>query len=174
MSQEAPEPQDTTPVLINRGDFESLLCTMLISASHAGRCRVLHPRTGGPAGERLEERARWQAKLLEVELETPETGSGPGTAIRELTEALSAASEVEHVIWPRRCGPKAADVADSLALARHLATAIALERGSAPLVVQAPIIDLTEPQVLELLLEANAPFSAAWPCEGNHTMPCGV
>ena len=165
---------ETTPILINRGDVESLLCTMLLEPTFKGRCRVRHLRTDGAAADRLEERARWQAKLLEAELETCAAAPSLALEVNELSDALSACTATEHVVWPRRAGPDAGRVAEALECAQHLVQAIALTSEVPPRTVLTPIIDLTAAQSLDLLLEQNAPLSASWPCSQGQTSPCGA
>ena len=163
---------ETTPILINRGDVESLLCTMLLEPTFKGRCRVRHVRTDNSAAARLEERARWQAKLLGAELEMCASVPSLSPEITELSDALSACSETEHIVWPRRAGPDAGRVTEALECAQHLARAIALTSRISARSVMTPIIDLTAAQALDLLLEQNAPLSASWPCAQAQTTPC--
>ena len=65
------------------------LCTMLLEPTFKGRCRVRHVRTESDAATRLEERARWQAKLLQAELEIRDAVPALSPEITEVTDALS-------------------------------------------------------------------------------------
>lgn len=164
----------TSPLLLMRGDVESLLSALMLEQEHGSKIRLRHLRSHQPGAQRLEECAQLQAELLEVDLEVvPGSAELPPT-ILELVDGLLAAGDEEHVVWPVRCGPDAEKVAAAIETAHHLAKACALTETAPQRAVLTPIIDLDAVQALDLAFDLGAPPAAAWPCcDATAKSPCG-
>lgn len=162
------------PMLLSNGDIESLLCSMILEQEFTSGIRIRHIRTERPNGIRLEECARHQASLLEVELEVGTSVVTHPHSIQTLVDGILSANSNEFIVWPIRCGPDADAVAARIEEAQHLARACALASGTEPRPIDTPLIDLDETQVLDMAFDLRAPLGAAWPCEAGAPRACGT
>lgn len=163
----------TRPILLARGDVESLLSALMLEQEFGSSIRLRHVRSEVPAAPRLEECAKLQAELIEVELELVPVSAALPRTLLEILDGVLAANQEEHVVWPVRCGADAEQVASAIETAQHLARAAALQEGTPACTILTPIIDLDPAQMLELAFDLGAPLAAAWPCEGSGPSPCG-
>jgi hypothetical protein len=163
-----------TPLLLGNGDVESLLCCTILEQEFTSGIRIRHVRTDNPNGIRMEECARRQASLLEVDLEEGRGVAAHPHSIQILIDGLLNSAPNEFIVWPIRCGPDPDAVAARLEEAQHLAKACALATGTDPRPIDTPLIDLDETQILDMALDLGAPLGASWPCEGGSPSACGT
>ncbi len=100
-----------------------------------------------------------------------------------LTQAAIVARQLgaSKIIWPVQVGPIASLVsqaADSAATVGDLAETASVQPGGAlhgeELIIDLPLVDLADEQVLDLVDDCGAPLRAFWPCERGGNEPCGV
>ena len=70
-------------------------------------------------------------------------------------------------------GPEAQRVTEAVDRANQVAALAATGGEPSSLVVDLPLIDLTDPQVVDLADDTGAPLRAFWPCERAGPEPCG-
>lgn len=164
-------------LLIDRGDLPSLAA--LVIQPDPARVRVWHLREPGPAGARRAKAAGDHADLIGAELLEDDAwhprGAGrtvePALArVVALMQALTVASarKCSKVVWPIVAGPRPAEALRAVDQATGatdlLEVSLPSEEGE-PLVIDTPLVDLTDEQVLDLADDAGAPLDAFWPCE---------
>jgi hypothetical protein len=112
------------------------------------------------------------------ETATDQVREGLGQAWTLLRAAAKARRlRCGRIVWPCHVGPDA-EVVGRLVERANLVTALA--GGSGPdgaggeLVIDLPVVDLDDEQLVDLAEDGGAPLQAFWPCDGNAKRPCEV
>jgi hypothetical protein len=108
----------------------------------------------------------------------PAEGAGGLEQAWLLLRAAAAARRLAHtrIIWPHQVGPDAGEV--GLAVERASLVSALVEIAGAPttggteLVIDLPLVELTDAQLVDLAEDAGAPMHAFWPCAGAGDQPC--
>ena len=173
-------------LLIDSGDMPSLVAATIDSRPQ--QLRVYHPRGSGPAAAHREAMAAEHAALLGtgdliVDLQVPDVPATQGPEVegmREaclLTRAVLAAvqHECDRVVWPKAVGPEAGPVGRAVqraTMVAELADLDALTPTADRIVIDLPLIDLTDTQLVDLAEDAGAPMRSFRPCDGDAAEPC--
>jgi hypothetical protein len=177
-------------LLIDLADLPSLAAAM--TQPDPARLILWHLRDEGGAGERRAAIVREHGELLGAaeliisESWRPDVGragdpAGLWQALMLVQAAIVARLRAcEKIIWPVQVGPDAARVSElvdralavaELADAAAAADAVTVRAGAsaarpgATLVIDLPLVDLADEQVVDLADECGAPLRAFWPCE---------
>ncbi|MHC4102168.1 MAG: 7-cyano-7-deazaguanine synthase [Planctomycetota bacterium] len=186
---------DPGPLLIDRGDLPSLVAVTVDSRPQ--NLVLYHALESAPAAARRraaveEHGAVFGVRQVLVEALPALDGGGGGEAgaadggpVEGLAQAsllLRAAAAARRlacprIIWPHQVGPDADAV--GLAVERaSLVSALAEIGGGQPagaeLVIDLPLVDLTDAQLADLAEDGGAPMHAFWPCAGDGDHPCGA
>jgi hypothetical protein len=113
----------------------------------------------GVAGGAVDRGLEQSLLLLQAALVARETGCG-------------------SIIWPVQVGPDAARVGAAVDRAATMVDLALIDAAGpaerpADLVIDLPLVDLDEVQVVDLVDDAGAPLVAFWPCEHGGAEPCG-
>ena len=183
-------------LLIDYGDLPSLVAATL--QTRPDETVIFHPRGPDVAAGGREAAAREHAELLgargfvvdqlpEIDPATPLPAAGPD---RDRIEALddacvlwrSAALAVRRgcpaIVWPRQVGPDPDRIGHAVLRANLVADFVQVGApGDAAweLVIDLPLVDLTDDRLVELADEGGAPMRAFRPCEsgrGPAAVPC--
>jgi hypothetical protein len=161
-------------LIIDEGDLPALVACAL--QGRAGRLLVYHPRGSDPASPRRESAARSHAEALDAAEFIAEPCFGTADDLwRETCAVVGAAAAAcaagcSRVVWPRQVGPDprpVAHAAERAALVGALAQVGCAPGAPERLVVELPVVDLTDGQLAELAEELGAPMRAFWPCSGG-------
>ena len=177
-------------MLLSSGGLRSLVALGLTLANHeALRLTLLHVRDGRDNGGARQEHAIAQAEHFGIarvtELHLPHAyghgyGRGPGgeplgTLVppQMLLMALAEArwQQAARVIWPVSVNAESrslAQASEQMQLCRHLAEA---EAGGMP-EIEAPLLEMSDQQVIELGAQLDVPWRLAWSCLGQGERPC--
>lgn len=166
-------------LIIDAGDLPSLVVTAL-QGRPAGLV-VYHERRGDPAAGRRESAARWHAEALGAERMIVEPAVDAPPELAEnclLVRAAAAACNAgcNRVLSPLQVGPDPVPVgraAERAVLVGALFQIGAAAGAAERLVVELPVLDLTDAQVADLAGELGCPRLAFWPCAGAAERPCG-
>jgi 7-cyano-7-deazaguanine synthase in queuosine biosynthesis len=94
-----------------------------------------------------------------------------------LLQAAAAARRLAcpRIIWPHQVGPDPEAVGPAVERA-SLVSALAEVGGSqgTELVIDLPLVDLTEAQLADLAEDGGAPMHGFWPCAAGGDVPCGT
>jgi hypothetical protein len=170
--------------VIDFGDLPGLT-VLAIQHDHPGVV-LWHPQVAAPNAPALERAVERQAAVLGVadlvvrpapDADEPrELIDGVGTATTAMVlEAARRAFSVgaRRLVWPVHCGvdhDAIARVMERVQLITHL---IELDIEGEPLHIETPFVDLTDRQIGEIALHADAPVSTAWYCDYDRPEPCG-
>lgn len=165
-------------LLIDHGDPPSL--ALLAIQSDAARVIVWHPRWGSAAMR--ESNAARHAQLFGAELlmhDLPNLAIGPESrpalaATRVLTEAAFAARALgcARVLDPTQVGPDHTAVGEALNRAMAVTRLLEYTGAERSLVIDLPLVDLTDAELIELADDAGAPLDQCWPCANSSDQPC--
>ena len=177
-------------LLIDRGDMPSLAATVI--QPDPARLVFWYQRDEGEMASRRLAMVNEHAEMLGVTNVIVSDGWDSGVALSRETPGLrrsltllqaaivACESGCSKIIWPVQVGPDPARVsqaADCATTVGHLAQ-IGWETSSearpdAELVIELPLVDLDEKQVLDLVDDCGAPLAAFWPCDVKENEPCG-
>jgi 7-cyano-7-deazaguanine synthase len=189
-------PVAPTLILVS-GGLRSLVATAAaVAAEQHPPIILLHLKDRRPNLKTRAEHAHRQAKHfdlenpIEVDLPNLKQPEPITPEPRELPEHLplhhaqtltlgiaqAVALGADRLIWPVQPNadfPAVARLAEQITLAQHLAQ-LDLPQGTQPPAVDAPLLDLTDQQVLELGAQLNVPWDLAWSCLLRGENPCKV
>ena len=169
-------------VLIDRGDLPSLVAAML--ETEPSRLVLWHMCERGAGGEGRLAAVREHADVLGVRrLIVAELGS---LGVADLTQpvglyfahlllhavTLTTQLGARKIVWPHQVGPEAQLVTEAVDRANQVAALAATGGQPSSLVVDLPLIDLSDPQVVDLADDTGAPLRAFWPCQRDGPEPC--
>ena len=177
------------PLLIDRGDLPSLVAVTV--ESRPQHLVLYHAVESDPAAGRRRAAVEEHGEVFGVRqvvvepLPALDTGGGGAGQLEGLAQAgllLQAAAAARRlacprIVWPHQVGPDAEAV--GLAVERaSLVSALAEIDGGQParqeLVIDLPLVDLTDAQLADLAEDEGAPMHAFWPCSGAGDLPCGA
>jgi hypothetical protein len=175
---------DSSILLIDRGDLPSLVAAVI--QPDPTRLLLWHLRETDDAAARrravVEEHAAFlgAADLVVCEPWTGDVGrasdaEGLWQALALIQAAIIARHRgCEKIIWPVQVGPDAVRVGELVDRAAGVAELAEAGRGSRigdadgaarGLVIDLPLVDLDDEQIVDLADDAGAPPTAFWPCE---------
>lgn len=171
-------------LIIDTADLPSLTAVAL--QGDADAFVLWHPHVPGETAERRQQMAQRHAevfgaaRLIITDLKTaPVPGpDAPPWWVESavLLHAMAVAERLQcpRIIWPRQIGDdfeRLAPVIDRATLISGLQPG---ERGQEAAIIELPLLDLTEAQVVELADDAGADLSLHWPCAAGGEEPCGA
>jgi hypothetical protein len=170
-------------LLIDRGDLPALVCLCLERSNEAlvlwhaletdeaaaARLNVVNEHLEVFGASRL---------LLSRAAEAPGGGGAPPADLREAHLVLTACVDAvglgcTRVVWPRMGGADARGLAPPVIQAMLFERVVEESGGGAGIVVDLPVVDLTDRQLAELAADLPAPMHLAWPCLHIADQPCG-
>ncbi|MHC4709749.1 MAG: 7-cyano-7-deazaguanine synthase [Planctomycetota bacterium] len=183
------------PLLIDRGDLPSLVAVTM--ESRPQHLVLYHAVELDPAAKRRRAAVEEHGVVLGVRqvvvepLPPLETGGGgPGAAgaadqLEGLAQAgllLQAAAAARRlacprIIWPHQVGPDPEAVGPAVERASLVAALAEIGGGQpagAELVIDLPLVDLTDAQLADLAEDGGAPMHGFWPCAAGGDVPCGA
>jgi len=179
-------------LLIDYGDFPSLVAATILA--RPDEAVMLHPRgdDGGAAGR--EAAAMRHGEVLDVGGflvdGIPEPVGGGSMSDPQRNEALDdacvlmrAAAAADRlgcskILWPRQEGPDAERIGQAVQRANLVADVVQVGAGGTStrrLVIDLPLVDLTDQRLVDLADEGGAPMRAFQPCSaggGTTATPC--
>jgi hypothetical protein len=171
---------DSPILLIDRGDLPSLVAAII--QPDPTRLILWHLREADEAAARrtavVEEHASFLAAADLVVSEPWPGGVGRASDAEGLWQALMLVQAAiiarhrgcEKIIWPVQVGPDAARVSELVDRAVTVAE-LAEAGGGLPtgvrrtIVIDLPLVDLDDEQIVDLADDGGAPLTAFWPCE---------
>lgn len=170
-------------LLIDAGDLPSLVALALESSPN--RAILWHPRGEDPAAGRreaavLEHAAAYGAVSAEAVRVPPVEVGGESRGLDEGCLLLHAAGAARRhgcprIVWPRQVGFEPDLVEEAVQRARLAADLAQVGPGGAgrgELLVDLPVIDLTDVQLADLAEDSGAPPASFWPCGEDGQVPC--
>jgi 7-cyano-7-deazaguanine synthase len=177
-------------MLLSSGGLRSLVATALTLANHdTVRLTLLHVDDGREATLTRQRYLDHQVEHFAIgrvrHLQLPHAyghqyGHGPGgepmgTLVHPqlLCAALAEArwQQAGRLIWPAACNAEAQGMAclsEQLLLCQHLAEAEAADMPT----IEAPLLEMSDQQVVELGGQLDVPWDLAWSCLGQGERPC--
>lgn len=185
----------TSPTLIlHSGGLRSLVATALAAAEgERPKLALLHLMTPQPNAAVRLDHVRRQAEHYQIkrlfELDMPRTMPMHASGMRDagepsllarsqvLVTALAQAAQIGagRVIWAAQFDGDvrhAAHATELAILATHLAEAELDFAGRPTPVLETPLAEFTDKQVIELGGQLEAPWTLAWSCVGHADAPC--
>lgn len=171
-------------LLINLGNLAGV--TALALEPDPTAVALWHPRLELPCGPALARAVGRQAETFGVEQvdyapplyqpASPVTLEAEGV---EATILLMAAARqaLQHgcrrLVWPVQVGPEYEAMSTVLERAQLVTHLLELDLAGEALLIEVPFAELTDAQLVEIALHADAPVHAAWWCEYDRDKPCG-
>jgi hypothetical protein len=189
--------QRATAILIDLGDMPSLAAAVT-QVDPVGLV-LWHPGGREPAGPRRLAMAQRHVELLEP-MEFLVSDPHPAPVVRAVLADPDAGDELlEHaiiltqtarlarrlgcsrIVWPVQVGLEPDRVCQFVDCATTVVDLIDLAsqsgaegRAAGTIVIETPLIDLDDDQILDLADDAGAPLGLFWPCEEGTGEPCGL
>jgi hypothetical protein len=183
------------PLLIDRGDLPSLVAVTV--ESRPQHLVLYHALESDPGAGRRRAAVEEHGEVLGVRQVVVEPlpaldaggGGGDGTGVAGQLEGLAQAGLLlqaaaaarrlacPRIIWPHQVGPDPEAVGPAVERA-SLVAALAEIGGGQPagpeLVIDLPLVDLTDAQLADLAEDGGAVMHGFWPCAAGGDAPCGV
>ena len=179
-------------LLIDYGDFPSLVAATILS--RPDEAVILHPRGHDAGAAGREAAAMRHGEVLDVGGflvdGIPEPVGGGSMSDPQRNEALDdacvlmrAAAAADRlgcskILWPRQEGPDAERIGQAVQRANLVADVVQVGAGGTStrrLVIDLPLVDLTDQRLVDLADEGGAPMRAFQPCSaggGTTATPC--
>ena len=170
-------------LLINRGDLPALTAATI--QPDPSRLLLWHLKERDRAAPRRLAAVRKQRELIgAADLIVSEPWQAPDGRARDtegLAEALMLVQAAivarrrgcELIVWPVQIGPEADGVCQAVDRATVVSD-LAEIGGGRSIVIDLPLADLDDRQVVDLADDCGAPLGAFWPCETDRAEPCGA
>ena len=176
-------------LILNAGGIRSLVALgTLMSQEPVTRVALLHVRGGGSASRT--QRVRQQVShydlrtVVEVEPARVEIKRGerpdpaadpvlPRTRLLASAVAVALQLRAERIVWPVQTGTGFEAVAQMTELLVAIQQVVRLEQGNCP-VIQTPMLEWTDQQMMELGVQLGVPWQMAWSCVNATDQPCRV
>ncbi len=171
-------------LVINLGNLAGV--TALATLTSPAEVGLWHPRLELTCGPALARSVKRQAEIFGIErifyapplyhADSPGSLDPQGLAASVLLMA-AAREALEHgcrrLIWPVQIGPDYEQVSIALERAQLITHLLELDLDGEALLIELPFVELTDAQLGEIALHADAPVQAAWWCEYDRDTPCG-
>jgi hypothetical protein len=183
-------------LLIDYGDFPSLVAATILS--RPDEAVILHPRGHGAGAAGREAAALRHGEVLDVgeflvdgiqEINAGSVGGGSMAdphrieALDDACVLMRAAAAADRlgcskILWPRQVGPDADRIGQVVQRASLVADVVQVGADGAStrrLVIDLPLVDLTDQRLVDLADEGGAPMRAFQPCSadgGSTAIPC--
>jgi len=171
-------------LLIDDGDLPSLVGLAL--ERHPQQVVLWHPHGSDEAGERRlaavqEHGEAFGVRQVVVARETA-TIQGESSLAAELDRSVSLLSaaaaamrlDCTRVVWPTQIGSNSSRICQTVERANLVVALAEIGGRKNSLMIDLPLIDLGEAQIVDLAHEQGALEQAFWPCEtGSAGVPCG-
>ena len=112
----------------------------------------------------------------EIILGMPDLPPPPGLyQAHLLLQASVMAQQLDcpKIIWPHVVGPDPKRVGEAVDRANQIAGLADRGASKPSLVIELPLVDLTDQQIVDLTDDTGAPLWGFWPCETDGSEPCG-
>ncbi|MCA9291837.1 MAG: 7-cyano-7-deazaguanine synthase [Phycisphaerales bacterium] len=183
---------DATPTEVTSSDGVLLICrgdvpALAALAIEADPARVVlwHPQESGTRGERRAAAAAQLGRAYGVReglalaapvlgLPSRPTPGGVGVpALLVQATVIAMQTGCDRIVWPIACGTAFDAVATAFDQANLAATLVESDPNQRRRAFDLPVADLSDEQIADLVDDAGAPVTAAWPCDHAGTDPCG-
>jgi hypothetical protein len=175
-------------LLIDYGDFPSLVAATILS--RPDEAVILHPRGHDAGAAGREAAALRHGEVLNVgeflvdgvpELDAASVGDGSMAdpqrieALDDACVLMRAAAAADRlgcskILWPRQVGPDAERIGQAVQRASLVADVVQVGAGGTStrrLVIDLPLVDLTDERLVDLADDGGAPMRAFQPCTAN-------
>ena len=183
-------------LLIDYGDFPSLVAATILA--RPDEAVIFHPRGHDAAAAGREAAAMRHGEVLDVvgfivdgipEIDAAPVAGGSMSdpqrieALDDACVLMRAAAAADRlgcskILWPRQEGPDADRIGQAVQRANLVADVVQVGAGGTStrrLVIDLPLVDLTDERLVDLADEGGAPMRAFQPCSaggGTTTAPC--
>ncbi len=176
----------TGVLLIDEGDLPSLVALALERAPE--RVVLWHARGSDDAAQRQLAAVQEHGKAFSVQrvvvaqgVETvPGDSSSSAEALDQSVRLVSAAAAAirlncPRMVWPVQVGSKSSRICQTVQRANLVVALAEVGAQKNSLMIDVPLIDLGETQIVDLAVDQGVLGLAFWPCEaGTQDMPCGA
>ena len=173
-------------LLIDEGDLPSLVGLAL--ERDPERVVLWHARGSGDAAQRRLAAVQEHAKAFSVQrvivaegpAALPGESSSAAEALDQSVRLLSGAATAirlncPKIMWPVQIGSNSARICQTVQRANLVVALAEIGAQKNSLMIDVPLIDLDETQIVDLAVDQGVLGVAFWPCEmGTQDMPCGV
>ena len=172
-------------LILNSGGIRSLVATAsVLSGIDRPNVALLHLRDGRPNVNTRSQHVNHQAEHFEIshvteanitpqpEKHHDDITNEPPTAL--LADAVTYATEAKasRLVWPAQSNgdfSTASQITEQIVLAQNLAH----EKLTYKVIIETPLTDLTDKQLIELGEQLGVPWNLAWSCLTDSPQPCG-
>ena len=173
-------------LLIDEGDLPSLVGLALERAPE--RVVLWHARGSDDAAQRRLAAVQEHGQAFSVQRVVVDQGAGavPGEssssadALTQSVRLLSAAAAAirlncPRMVWPVQIGSNSSRICQTVQRANLVVALAEIGAQKNSLMIDVPLIDLGETQIVDLAVDQGVLGLAFWPCEtGKQDMPCGA
>ncbi|MCZ6835779.1 MAG: 7-cyano-7-deazaguanine synthase [Planctomycetota bacterium] len=173
-----------SPILVlDRGDLSSLCATLL--DPNPERLILWHVRETDSAANRRLQACQAKAKAMGVKrlitsepLELGLKGMTPPAELYQAMVLIQGAAiarqlKCDRIIWPRQVGPDFERMGELVDRASQIADLASGGKEDKKIVIDLPLVDLTDEYMVDLIEEAAGPLELFWPCDEGGAAPCG-
>ena len=170
-------------LVIDYGDLPSLLAVAL--QRDPQHMVLWHPSFATDASEKLLDAAKEHGEVFGIQKifmskRRNELASSQkqALALKEadlLLAASIAATEAgcQKVVWPKQVGPDPKQICIAVERANLVVALAETGQTSSSLMIDLPLVDLSEKQIVDLGDDQGMLDQSFWPCEGGQKTPCG-
>ena len=172
-------------LLIDEGDLPSLVGLAL--ERDPERVVLWHARGSGDAAQRRLAAVQEHGNAFSVQRIVVAQGAGAvagesssAAALDQSVRLLSAAAAAirfncPRMVWPVQIGSNSSRICEAVQRANLVVALAEIGAQKNSLMIDVPLIDLGETQIVDLALDQGVLGLAFWPCEtGTQDMPCGA
>lgn len=177
------EMASASTLVIDYGDLPSLVAVAL--QRDPLQMVLWHPSYATDASEKLLEAAKEHGEVFGIQTvfmskRRNELSSSHkhALALKEadlLLAALIAATEsgCQKVVWPKQVGPDPKQICIAVERANLVVALAETGQTASSLMIDLPLVDLSEKQIVDLGDNQGMLDQSFWPCEGGQKAPCG-
>ncbi len=176
----------TSVLLIDEGDLPSLVGLALERAPE--RVVLWHARGSDDAAQPRLAAVQEHGKAFSVQRVVvaqgaggvPRESSSSAAALDQSVRLLSAAAAAirfncPRMVWPVQIGSNSSRICQTVQRANLVVALAGIGAQKNSLMIDVPLIDLGETQIVDLAVDQGVLGLAFWPCEtGTQDMPCGA
>ncbi len=171
-------------LVIDYGDLPSLVVVAL--QRNPQQMVLWHPAFATDASEKLLEAAKEHGEVFGIQKvimsrRRNELSSSQkhAIALKEadlLLAAVIAAAEAgcQKVVWPKQVGADPKQICSAVERANLVIALTETGQTASTLMIDLPLIDLSEKQIAELGDDQGMLDQSFWPCQGGQKAPCGT